>query len=628
LAALLVCAALWAFCHPYAGIIGDSHLYIGNALAQLDPDGVGRDMTFVNDGQFRFSVFPTLIRSVVAYLGAGAAAQLLSAIASTCWFAAAFALARQFANGRAVWLVLLLVCALPHTYSYELFVTGETQAVPRPFAEAGVLAALACLSAGRLRLALPFLLLSFMIHPIMALPGIALVALLQLRGWRVLVALIAMAALAAALGLAGMPVFERLFAQIDGDWFEMLAQLSPYLFPTQWGADNFGRHVVQAATLAIAASLYPGFPRRLFVATCIVGPVGVLGAMVFGDLLHNLLVVQAQPWRSIWLMTVVAQFAYALCLIRLWPDNGDQRMIGRAVLAVLTLGWFCHPDLEFALILSAFALGLHFGRFSRAISPRYLMLTSIAALLVAGYSYLVSFIEFLQFLQNMPLDAGFGRLYALRMDVAALPICLAAALWFFLRPLRLIPPSAGQITAAVLIVAAFATWSSRSQASKDLETLGDPPEFGSVLANRPGEVLWVNGRDEAWNVLRRPEWASKQQSAGIVFSRPLAMHWRERAKMLLANGLLPSNVFRPREPGDRNSVLTVTREALDHVCTRDDAPVAVIFPVETGKPLSPGVSGAIWSLPHARYSMDLNGAHTWHEIDRYVAVSCNLLTSP
>src|SRR4051794_30009443 len=135
---LIFCAALWAIGHPYPGIVGDAHIYVGRALADLDPSGVGRDMLFVHDGQFGFSLFPLVMRALVARLGPGFAAEAISAAGCLCWFAAALALAAQVAKGRAMWLVLVFVCVLPHGYGHNLFVSAEALAVPRPFAEAAV----------------------------------------------------------------------------------------------------------------------------------------------------------------------------------------------------------------------------------------------------------------------------------------------------------------------------------------------------------------------------------------------------------------------------------------------------------------------------------------------------------
>jgi hypothetical protein len=42
-ACLLALAAIFLMTHAYGGIAGDSKIYMGRALADLDPSGVGRD---------------------------------------------------------------------------------------------------------------------------------------------------------------------------------------------------------------------------------------------------------------------------------------------------------------------------------------------------------------------------------------------------------------------------------------------------------------------------------------------------------------------------------------------------------------------------------------------------------
>jgi hypothetical protein len=49
---------------------------------------------------------------------------------------AVLVLAMQLVKGRAVWLLLVFACVLPHAYGSQVFQTAETLAVPRPFAEA------------------------------------------------------------------------------------------------------------------------------------------------------------------------------------------------------------------------------------------------------------------------------------------------------------------------------------------------------------------------------------------------------------------------------------------------------------------------------------------------------------
>jgi hypothetical protein len=615
---LIICAALWAICHPYPGIVGDAHIYIGRVLADLDPSGVGRDMMFVHDGQFQFSLFPPVTRGLVARLGPGLAAEAISAAGCLCWFAAALALAMQLTKGRAVWLTLAFVCVLPHAYGHNLFVSAEALAVPRPFAEAAVLACLASLLAGRLLLAIGFALFGFAIHPIMALPGFAVIGAIYLRDWRFISAVSLIFAVCIGFGLAGVPLFDRLFVQIDQEW---LRELNPYLFPTRWTSADYAPLVVQTVTIAIAAKLLSGTPRYVFAASLIAGLGGVLVSALFGDLLRNLLAIQVQGWRSAWLLAVMGEYAFALCVIRLWSSDAASGK-GGLTLALLAFGWFCNPDLIVAIVIAATALVLHFGGFAKPIAPRYVVAICTAVAFLIVWSYAAALADFLRLLEHMPSAAAMGLVYGMRINIAALPICALAFVWFTWTPERLFPPGFDLTAGLALALAGAALWSFRSDAVKDFESLRNPAEFAPLLADRPGEVLWIGGKSEAWQVLRRAQWASVQQGVSILFSRPLAILWRDRVQVLLDNGLIQDNVLTPGKEPEHSGILNVTRAALDRLCSRDDAPVAVIFPLEKGKPLPAGVAGPIWTLPHSRFLPEMNGSYIWHEADRYAAFAC------
>jgi hypothetical protein len=618
---LLFCAALWAACHPYPGIVGDSRIYIGRALADLDPAGVGRDMIFVNDGQFRFSLFPLLARGLVVHFGAALAAQIIAALGCLCWFAAAFALARQLVTGRALWLVLAFVCVLPHGYGNHMFIPAEALAVPRPLAEAAVLASFAALLAGRRLLASGFILLGFAIHPIMALPGVVVLAVTHLRNWRVAAAGVGFVLIGVIAGLAGVPLFNRLFVQIDTEWLDLLYRLNPYLFPTHWGLNDFAPLVAQSATIAIAAHLLLGTSRKLFISCLWVGLGGVFVAIVLGDVLHNLLAIQVQTWRSAWIVAVIAQYAYALCAIRL--ATGEMRAgERRATLALLTLCWFGNLGLVLILPIAAVTLVLHFARFAKPLDARWAVATWIIVASLVLVSYAGVLTNVLQFVARMPSGAGLGVVYGLRMDVAALPICVLAFVWFAAKPRSSLSPAVSAAAMLGCSIIAGAIWSSRSEAARDVETLRNPPAFAAILDPRPGEVLWVDAKSEGWQVLGRPQWGSAQQSASVVFSRPLAMLWRARAQALLDNGLIQANIFAPWQATDASAIPNVTGSALARICTRDDAPVAIIFPLERNQPLPAGVTAAVWILPHPRFLIDINEKNIWHEVDRYAAVAC------
>ncbi len=112
----LIAFLVFALGRPYRGIIQDSQLYIGRAVADLDPSGVGRDLMFVHDGQSSFSLFRFVARAMVALFGPAMTGEALAVVAALAWFFAARALARQFAGGGAAWVVVIFAVLLPNAY--------------------------------------------------------------------------------------------------------------------------------------------------------------------------------------------------------------------------------------------------------------------------------------------------------------------------------------------------------------------------------------------------------------------------------------------------------------------------------------------------------------------------------
>jgi hypothetical protein len=170
----LIAFSVFLLSRPYRGIIQDAHIYLGRALADLDPNGVGRDLMFVHDGQFSFSVFRLAAAAMVWCFGLAAAAKTLAILAAFAWFFGVRATARQFASGATVWVAVIFVALLPNAYGapYPLGF-AELIAIPRPFAEALVLAGLTAFAANRDGVALLFIAPAALLHPIMALAGCA-----------------------------------------------------------------------------------------------------------------------------------------------------------------------------------------------------------------------------------------------------------------------------------------------------------------------------------------------------------------------------------------------------------------------------------------------------------------------
>ncbi len=303
----LALALLWALAHGFVGIEHDARIYMGRALADIDP-AVGRDLMFRLDGQSSFSVFRFVAARLAATIGLGPTVLVLSLAALVVRFAALAALARALLPGRAIVLGLACACVLSAFYTpWNLIAAGESLPIPRPFAEAAVLAGLAALCRERPLACAAWLLAATLVHPIMALPGFGvLLVVLGLRDRRWLIAAALTSAAIAAAGWLGLPLAKRLLITVERN---------TYLYVGRWpGGDLVGATIVRGATIALAAAWLRGPARIVLLSALGIGMAGVLASYVFVDLFGNLLVVQAQVWRALWLVATLAPLAAGLCL--------------------------------------------------------------------------------------------------------------------------------------------------------------------------------------------------------------------------------------------------------------------------------------------------------------------------
>ena len=131
-----------------------------------------------------------------------------------------------------------------------------------PLPEALVLTALAALAFNRTLVAVACLVAASLLHPLMALAGwgvLALVLCFEHRRWAVAVAGLALLVLIGA--FAGVPVLHRLVTVMDPDLKAFALSRSPLLFPSQWPIDYLGAICAEAASLIVAASLTQGRAR-------------------------------------------------------------------------------------------------------------------------------------------------------------------------------------------------------------------------------------------------------------------------------------------------------------------------------------------------------------------------------
>ena len=593
----LLAAATFLLSRPYLGLDGDARLYFGSALANADPHVLGTDYYFAYNGQFALSIFSALTRGLVPRLGPSAAGLLIAGAANLCCFVALVRFAQAVAPGsrRLGWLIVLFVTLLPASFDVpSMFEFSETLAVPRPFAEAAVLAALACLLEERWASSLAFAVLAVAIHPIMGFVGVVVIGLVLLaRAARPSTPLVLAGAgciaLAAASLVVHVPLVDRLFQRMDDAWLDLVVQRSPHLFPTLWAPSEYANLCVQCATIAIAARQSAPAVRQVLLAIIIAGVGAIAAAGLFGDVVHSVLFIQAQLWRSVWLVSLAAAVALALCVAAL-PRQDDG---ARLAFVLLALGWVFVAQTCLAVGCAATALVLRFdGRLaSRVGRPALIIVSVVAVAAVLAWNGAAALVA-ARLISNS--GALRPRVDLLASHAQTLPLLLLAA-WSYLAPESSPPCHRSVRVAAVcgavaLLVAGMAFWDERDVAQLALDRPQVAPAFETTAAGRSSEVLWVDGGSESWFALGRPQWLSHLQAVGIVFSRPLAFEWHRRAEIAWAAGLVrPSLLRRPA-----TDVPAMTAASIVSFCARSDAPGTIIFHWRPEEPALTTLAGPIW----------------------------------
>ncbi len=618
-----IAAALWGLTHSYPGILGDAAIYVGRALADLDPNGVGRDMMFTHDRQSHFSIFPFLLDHLVASLGTARTDLFLALLSMAVWMAAVAGFASRYVPKPFIALVVIFVAVLPTSYGApQRFGFSEVLAEPRPFAEALVLAALAGLAGGRTWLGFFCLFIASLVHPLMALAGWGVFAIVLGReDWRWVALFVGATLVALAAAVAGVPLLHRLFVVMAPDLKAFAESRSPHLFPTLWSIEFLGPVLAQMASLVIAASLVDGRRRLILLAVIPVGLGGIALQAFFGDHLSLLLVIQAQLWRTAWLMAALGAVALAFCALELRRDGPR----GHVVLALLALAWLASETPGGAGLLVSLALAVHFT--ARRIDLPLTWMTAsilwgIACLLALVFNvhYLIGYSDFMA---RIPPDAPHAVSYFWVRRYIDFPLLgLLLLLAFARRPSRM-AGAALAIMALLLATAAVWFWDARGGFQKMVDSARHLPELTRILSGRPGEILWVDGLGEAWYLAGRPQWASEQQGVSSVFSAELARKWHARMEFLVRERLVEKNALSPFRTPTSAELPRLTKENVAHLCARPDAPAWIVAPVYKDTIIPPGLAAHEWRLPQPNFRMtEEPDFYAWHRIDAYAILPC------
>ncbi|MBI5920356.1 MAG: hypothetical protein HY847_01760 [Betaproteobacteria bacterium] len=522
----LYLAAVWLLTHRYFGIRYDGVLYAVQAVARMDPAAFRNDLFFAFGSQDDYSLFSWPYAWLAHSIGLATASLLLLVFAQLAWATTAFAFARRWLFGNALWFGLALVYALPSDYGARgIFQYAESFLTARSWAEPLVLASLAAALADRKLLATGLALLAFLCHPIIALPNLLFLGFYYFRpGARWLIVIV----LAATALTFMMPA-------MDAEWYEIVRQRSPWVLLSEWNAGELGQPLVWLSILWVGLRYAPSAAHRLLMAFILAGAFAMLLAAL-GSLSHNVLLIQSQPWRSEWLVKLVALLYLPGMFMQGWQRSATDRwlLLGLAC-AVLTSHAFGGPA---AAVLAALVRP---GRPDHVLPPlpRWFPIAGWSVLAVLIAESVLSAIQQTEFLLEWASHSFVVPTAAPNLDFAAIfqgtpAVILPAGLWLLLKSGKHSARLGATMVAlsAVFLAVAASGWYRERDAYQAVVFSGRPPSVFTELVPSGATLYWENNLELAWFLLRRGNYASTVQTAGLVFSRETAIESSRRLMRL------------------------------------------------------------------------------------------------
>lgn len=595
---VLVCLLLlgiWLFAHPWGGIYGDAQLYALQALSHLRPDAYRNDLFFFSGSQDDYTFFSPIYAALISLLGLNAATLALLLAGYVLWIGAAAWLLRSLLRGFSFWLGLAMLFAMPRGYggNANVFSYAEPFLTPRLIAEGLTLLSLTMMFRGKRLASLAAMAAAFAMHPLMALAGAGFAGLYvaQDRPKAALGAAALGLALLIALAFFNIAPFDRVLVSMDRQWFELVFARSPYVLWDGWKHANWlNRALLAFSLLATAGIAAQGAHRRAFLAALVVGCASLLLTWVGTSLFHNVLLIQIQPWRSLWLAQLFSYIAAAWLVAQFWYRGQVYRILLLGFLtAILTHGYV--GGILALLVAALFIWQARTGKeihFSKTAIRLLYLIPLLAVTVWLASSWFIAdtalttaagpldhFVNFtLGWIRELLADGGSG----------VITLALFLAVWRYGPDHRKFVHLGAVAGVLFLLFLSIAIWHQPNKQEHYYEqwALQDPiPSFTRHIPVN-AVVYWENDARMTWFALVRANYASSAQTAGIVFSRQTAIEGKRRMDRLAALGMEDSffdwrnNAPRLPKASLKGLVHVCHDPVLDYVILSKDFGVGVI----------------------------------------------------
>jgi hypothetical protein len=343
----LVCLLLAAnaLVEPYRGLDHDSRLYAVQILERIHPGSFAEDLYLRYGSQDRYSVFTILMAPLVQLCGLHVTFFCVYLVSKALLFWSLLRLSRVLISSNlAVILALIHLAIVPVAFGgNEIFHVNESFLTPRLSSCALALLALERMLAGRIVVVGLLLLGSLVLHPLMAVGGILTSGLwwLARRCTARQLVWLAVAAVALTTLVTGLePLGDRLFGHMDDVWHTITLQICFYIRPVRWWWSDWIRIALGCGFVVWTAAQCRDRRLATFWAAVLGSAlIGLIGSLIAVNS-HYLLLIQTSPYRTLWLLELLAIPAGYGLAAHLWQCGSQQsRSTSLVIVLLLTLNW-------------------------------------------------------------------------------------------------------------------------------------------------------------------------------------------------------------------------------------------------------------------------------------------------
>lgn len=520
LVALGFILALWIATHPYIGVFQDARYYLVQTLHALDPPKWNQDLFFKYGTQDSFSLFSNGYRWLIVALGISHADLVATLIGDALWLSGLAALVMSVLKNPIERIAAAsAVIALATNYGqFGSLNYAEPFVTPRLFAEAGVMIGLALALQRRYAWSAALFCFASAIHPLMAIPGVGIIAVDSLRRRRLAWLVLGLALFAGILGIwLGLEPFTRAKEFYDAQWLQIIESRNKFVLISEWSLADHARTISVLMVLGAFLSVANDRERKLTVILLTTTIAGCVAAFLGADAAHNVLMANLQLWRILWLATLVSNAAIFLLLLR---SNGSKRAILAAGVALS----FCSHFLISLKVVTPFATILCISWFlhGNLQTERIRFFVRAAILISLAVTFtMAAYALHIQFDVDPLLNQHLRSLTLATISAMGLAWCTRKP------PIKWLVPT-------MICTLAIGTASADQRTVWTRYVYGPEPD-GSLqqfLADA-GTTYWEGGGVEIlWFKAQKPDYYSCLQGSQAVFFRPQALEWSKRQSVL------------------------------------------------------------------------------------------------